>query len=132
MQDKMPKNVRPASKTGGYRHSDPKSKGKDKVKATDDDDTTSHKHKRVAPKGRASGAANYTEEDYNILFPILREHKPIGQQKWATVTEEYNEQAEEIGRPTRLQKSLETKFKQVSSNVYLKFVFINIHFPVAC
>ncbi|KAF9070926.1 hypothetical protein BDP27DRAFT_1419450 [Rhodocollybia butyracea] len=91
-QDKMPKNA----------------------KATDDEDTpVGSKRKRASQKGRSSGAANYTEDDYNILFPLLRHHKPIGQRKWATVTEEYNEQAEEIGRPTRLQKSLETKFKQL-------------------
>ncbi|KAF9029494.1 hypothetical protein BDP27DRAFT_1436582 [Rhodocollybia butyracea] len=109
----MPKNVQPASKTGGYRHSDLKpTKGKGKGKAADEEDT-GRKRKQVTQKGRSNGAANYTKDDYNILFPILRHHKPIGQRKWATVTEEFNERAEEIGRPTRFQKSLETKFKQL-------------------
>ncbi|KAF9062002.1 hypothetical protein BDP27DRAFT_1428348 [Rhodocollybia butyracea] len=113
VRDKMPKNVQPASKTGGYHHSNPKpTKGKGKGKAADEEDT-GRKHKRVTQKGRSNGAANCTEDDYNILFPILRHHKPIGQRKWATVTEEFNERAEGIGRPTCFQKSLETKFKQL-------------------
>ncbi|KAJ4471144.1 hypothetical protein C8J55DRAFT_522034 [Lentinula edodes] len=106
--------ARPATKVGGARHS--VSKGKGKAKATpdvDDDDTTSRKRKRGSQKGRTSGSSNYTDEDLGILFEILRRNLPLGQRAWSRCADEFNEQAEQQGRPTRLAKSLELKYKQL-------------------
>ncbi|KAJ3755927.1 hypothetical protein EV360DRAFT_72445 [Lentinula raphanica] len=86
----LAKVARPASKAGGARHSAPSGKGK--AKATDDIEiggSLNRKRKRTS-KGRSSG-----------------------QRGWALVTELFNEQASAAGRPTRLAKSLETKFKQL-------------------
>ncbi|KAJ3804692.1 hypothetical protein F5876DRAFT_5531, partial [Lentinula aff. lateritia] len=103
-----------ATKVGGARRS--VSKGKGKAKATpdvDDDDTTSRKRKRGSQKGRTSGSSNYTDEDLGILFEILRRNLPLGQRAWSRCADEFNEQAEQQGRPTRLAKSLELKYKQL-------------------
>ncbi|KAH7874861.1 uncharacterized protein C8R40DRAFT_1170965 [Lentinula edodes] len=102
------------SGVNGTRHS--VSKGKGKAKATpdvDDDDTTSRKRKRGSQKGRTSGSSNYTDEDLGILFEILRRNLPLGQRAWSRCADEFNEQAEQQGRPTRLAKSLELKYKQL-------------------
>ncbi|GAW10473.1 protein [Lentinula edodes] len=106
--------ARAATKVGGACHS--VSKGKGKAKATpdvDDDDTTSQKRKRGSQKGRTSGSSNYTDEDLGILFEILRRNLPLGQRAWSRCADEFNEQAEQQGRPTRLAKSLELKYKQL-------------------
>ncbi|KAJ4497682.1 hypothetical protein C8R41DRAFT_865182, partial [Lentinula lateritia] len=106
--------ARAATKVGGARCS--VSKGKGKAKATpdvDDDDTTSRKRKRGSQKGRTSGSSNYTDEDLGILFEILRCNLPLGQRAWSRCADEFNEQAEQQGRPTRLAKSLELKYKQL-------------------
>ncbi|KAJ3934568.1 MAG: hypothetical protein NXY57DRAFT_1108912, partial [Lentinula lateritia] len=103
-----------ATKVGGARCS--VSKGKGKAKATpdvDDDDTTSRKRKRGSQKGRTSGSSNYTDEDLGILFEILRCNLPLGQRAWSRCADEFNEQAEQQGRPTRLAKSLELKYKEL-------------------
>ncbi|KAJ3860610.1 hypothetical protein EV359DRAFT_67175, partial [Lentinula novae-zelandiae] len=52
-------------------------------------------------------------EDLGILFEILRRNLPLGQRAWSRCADEFNEQAEQQGRPTRLAKSLELKYKQL-------------------
>ncbi|KAJ3870933.1 hypothetical protein F5051DRAFT_488950, partial [Lentinula edodes] len=106
--------ARPATKVGSARHS--VSKGKGKAKATpdvDEDDTTSRKCKRGSQKGRTSGSLNYTDEDLGILFETLWHNLPLGQRAWSRCADEFNEQAEQQGRPTHLAKSLKLKYKQL-------------------
>ncbi|KAJ3854575.1 hypothetical protein EV368DRAFT_63132 [Lentinula lateritia] len=73
---------------------------KGKAKATpdiDDNDTTSRKCKRGSQKGRISGSLNYTDKDL----------------AWSRCADEFNEQAEQQGQPTHLEKSLQIKYKQL-------------------
>ncbi|KAK7459485.1 hypothetical protein VKT23_009468 [Stygiomarasmius scandens] len=108
----LPQVARPASRAGGSRRSDPKGKGK--AKAADDDAEGLRKSSGIKRKGRQVGASNYSDEDLEILLGHLRERLPLGEKGWKDVTELYNKDASEIGRPIRTWKSLETKFKQLA------------------
>ncbi|KAE9398828.1 hypothetical protein BT96DRAFT_994532 [Gymnopus androsaceus JB14] len=111
----LPKIARPASKVGSVCQSK-SSKGKAKAIVIDNDDEeeigVGCKWKRSVQKGRSSGAANYSKEDYGILFPILEKHLPLAQHAWSQCTELFNKKAEHLGHPTRLAKSLENKLNR--------------------
>jgi hypothetical protein len=62
-----------------------------------------------------TGIANYSPEDLDALLDILEESLPLGGNAWNSASDEFNAWAQENGRPSRTAKSLELKFKQVSS-----------------
>ena len=71
------------------------------------------------PRGRATGAHNYSSEDIDALFDILEEYLPLGGHAWNTAGDNFNTWAQENGRPSRTAKSLELKFKQVRTYIYI-------------
>ncbi|EDQ99283.1 uncharacterized protein LACBIDRAFT_316771 [Laccaria bicolor S238N-H82] len=116
--------ARPASKVAGVRRSEPKGKGKQKaIDLPVPSGSGSQKRKLSTPtpqcadvkkpRGRATGAANYVSEDLDGLFDILEEHLPLGGKAWNSAADDYNQWAEENGRPAHTTKSLELKFKQL-------------------
>lgn len=114
--------ARPAQRVAGVHHSDSKGKGKEnepikmerKRKRAGSPIAATKKH-----KGRAAGAANYTEREINYLLDLLEDDLPLGGKGWNTVADKYNEWADACGRPQRTAKSLENKFKQVCADFVL-------------
>lgn len=115
----LPNLARPAAKVAGARRAnvDAKVKGKQpaesskavgKRKAVDSIGPEGKK-----PKGRTTGAANYSFEDMEALLEILAVLLPLGGKGWNTAGDEFCSWAEENNRPARTAKSLENKFKQV-------------------
>lgn len=116
--------ARPASKVAGVRRSESKSKGKQKAIDLPVPSGSGIRKRKVSalapqsadvkkPRGRATGAANYAPEDLEGLFDILEEQLPLGGKAWNSAADDYNQWAEENGRPVRTAKSLELKFKQL-------------------
>jgi hypothetical protein len=110
----------------GACHSIPELKGKRKQNLTNTPTVSqSGKGKRKAASplqpandkkqrgGHMVGVANYSVEDLNALFDILKERLPLGSHAWNLAADEYNAWALENGRPSQTAKSLELKFKQV-------------------
>lgn len=127
--------ARPASKVAGVRHSESKSRGKRKAVDPPVSSGSGVRKRKVSapahqsadvkkPRGRATGAVNYSPEDLEGLFDILEEQLPLGGRAWNSAADDYNQWAEENGRPVRSAKSLELKFKQVS----VIFIFYVVHF----
>lgn len=127
--------ARPASKVAGVRHSESKSRGKRKAVDPPVSSGLGVRKRKVSapahqsadvkkPRGRATGAVNYAPEDLEGLFDILEEQLPLGGRAWNSAADDYNQWAEENGRPVRTAKSLELKFKQVS----VIFIFYVVHF----
>ncbi|KAF6752144.1 hypothetical protein DFP72DRAFT_465184 [Ephemerocybe angulata] len=89
----------------------PEPKGKGKRKAVDAVPVPPATKKQ---KGRSAGAPNYSQDDIDALFDILREHLPLGGKAWNAVGVAYCAEAEADGRPARTAKSLELKYKQLA------------------
>jgi len=124
----------PASKVAGVRHSESKGKGRQNAVNPPVPSGSGIRKRKVstpAPqsvdvkkaRGRATGAANYSPEDLEGLFDILEEQLPLGGKAWNSAADDYNQWAEENGRPVRTAKSLELKFKQVS----VMFIFYEVY-----
>jgi hypothetical protein len=126
----------PARKVAGSRRSNvvaPQSKGKGKASTHSDDASSSVLRKRKALSalpsavveppvkkkagrgGRVSGAPNYSDEDVTALLDACTTCLPLGAKTWLAVEQLFAEWAESHDRPARSAKSLEIKFKQVSS-----------------
>lgn len=69
--------------------------------------------KCVKRRGRLAGAANYNDDDLDVLLDRVEEYLPIGGLSWNTVGTSFNKWAVSMGCPERMVKSLEAKFKQV-------------------
>jgi hypothetical protein len=121
----------PANKVAGVCRSESKAKGKQKaIDAPVPSGSGIRKRKASAPvpqsadakkhRGRATGAPNYAPEDLEGLFDILEERLPLGGNAWNSAADDYNQWAEENGRPVCTATSLELKFKQAS----VPFIFM--------
>ena len=71
----------------------------------------------VIKRGHPKGAGNYTAVDLGILLDAVEDEKPLSQCGWANVGSVFNRKARKKGRFERDVKSLETKYKQVSTLV---------------
>jgi hypothetical protein len=120
----------PSTKIAGAHRSLSESKGKGKGKENAVDQLTAPwpgkgKHKAASPLwpvngkkqcgGCGIGITNYSPEDLDALFDILEVTLPLDGNAWNSVNDEFNAWAQENGHPSRTAKSLELKFKQVSS-----------------
>ncbi|KAJ7573900.1 hypothetical protein C8J56DRAFT_902766 [Mycena floridula] len=74
-------------------------KGKGKGKGKDDQETKKQKQSatiaavpsvKLAPKGCAPGAPNYSVEDQAALLELAEAHLPVGPKGWIELAEEYN------------------------------------------
>ncbi|KAI0648374.1 hypothetical protein C8Q79DRAFT_572296 [Trametes meyenii] len=65
--------------------------------------------------GRQPGASNYSEEDVDTLLDLVQNELPVGQRAWERITEQFNEWAQDNGRPPRSQKPLKSKFSSLVS-----------------
>jgi hypothetical protein len=75
--------------------------------------------------GRPRGAGNYMPEDVTALLDFVEKELPLGQRGWQSIHRYFTRWASLNGRPERLVKSLETKYKQVCSYVFIKsYLFI--------
>jgi hypothetical protein len=119
----------PVTKKGGSRHAvkaDPKGKGKgrasfnaDKKRKRDDDEK--------GKKGRTKGAANYRDDEVQLLLDLAEAELPVGAKGWRNVGINHRQWCRENGRPERTDKSLKTKFKQVRSFYDIHLMQSNIH-----
>ncbi|KIY47574.1 hypothetical protein FISHEDRAFT_27910, partial [Fistulina hepatica ATCC 64428] len=62
-------------------------------------------------RGRSAGAPNYSADDKEALLDCVEQLLPVGAKGWEQLAVEFNVWAVENGRPERLTKSLEAKFK---------------------
>ncbi len=101
-----------------------KGKGKGKAKPKEDDEDEDGCEDDAGPRsGRQTGSRNYSQADIKILLDVVEEVLPIGADMWACATKLFNQQAKKIGRPTREQKPLKTKFEAVS-HIYVSWQYI--------
>ncbi|KAI0047509.1 hypothetical protein FA95DRAFT_1662927 [Auriscalpium vulgare] len=110
----------PTPKTAGSRHAAKTDrKGKGKARA---DVPSKRKRKAVeeeeedepAPKrGRSKGAANYRDDEVNVLLDLVEDILPTGGKGWKVVGDRHRDWAQTQGSSERTDKSLESKFKQL-------------------
>lgn len=65
-------------------------------------------------RGRPNGAGNYSSKDITALLDFTESELPLGQRGWSSVHQKFTKWARSNGRPERIAKSLEAKFKQAS------------------
>lgn len=68
-------------------------------------------------RGRPTGAGNFSDADTWCLLDAVANERPLGERGWKNVSGVYNSYAQRHGRAVRTAKSLENKFKSVSSCV---------------
>ena len=74
---------------------------------------TAAMHSKAKGKGRAPGAANYSDADLEELIWLVEEHLPIGSEAWDSIVTRFNDYTQESGCPPRAAKSLKLKFESV-------------------
>lgn len=103
----------PARKIAGSRRAAKRDlKGKGKARA-DADFVFSRTATQGTKRGRSKGAPNYRDEEVMQLLDFVEEELPIGGIGWLRVGSRMRGWAKKHGYPSRTDKSLENKFKQV-------------------
>ena len=74
--------------------------------------------RREGRGGRTRGAANYRPHEIEVLLDLIEDELPIGGKGWNIVGTRFREWAMIAQYPARTDRSLELKYKQVSSYVY--------------
>ena len=64
-------------------------------------------------KGRTRGSANYRPQEVEILLDYVEAELPIGGKGWGVIGARFREWAAISECPSRTDRSLEMKFKQV-------------------
>ena len=64
-------------------------------------------------QGRTRGAANYRPREIEVLLDYADAELPVGAKGWATIGSQFREWAALVECPSRTDRSLEMKFKQV-------------------
>ncbi len=70
-------------------------------------------------KGRAKGVGNYSEEELSFLLELVAKELPVGAKGWSWIGARLRIHAKREGWTERSDKSIENKFKQASSCVFL-------------
>jgi hypothetical protein len=70
-------------------------------------------HTREGRRGRTRGAPNYKPREVQVLLDLVEEELPIASKGWKAVGSRFREWATAAEHPTRTDRSLELKFKQV-------------------
>lgn len=68
---------------------------------------------RARAQGRTRGAANYRPREIEVLLDFVEADLPVGSKGWNTVGARYREWAAATEHPSRTDRSLEIKYKQV-------------------
>ena len=68
-------------------------------------------------RGRPTGAGNFSDADTWCLLDAVAHERPLGERGWKNVHGVYTSYAQRHGRAIRTAKSLENKFKSVSSQL---------------
>ena len=74
---------------------------------------------REVRRGRTRGAPNYKPREVQVLLDLVEEDLPIASKGWKLVGAQFREWAIAAEQPTRTDRSLELKFKQVGFSRYL-------------
>ena len=74
---------------------------------------------REGGRGRTRGAANYRPRELEVLLDHIEGELPIGAKGWNAVGTRFREWAVITQHPARTDRSLELKYKQVSSSCLL-------------
>jgi len=66
------------------------------------------------PRSRR-GRSNYSTMDVSSLLDFVDEVQPLGANMWSLVEQKFNEWAKSVGRPTREEGSLKSKFDKMAN-----------------
>ena len=70
---------------------------------------------RGKTQGRARGSPNYRPREVEILLDLVEDELPVGSKGWSTIGARFREWAATTEHPSRTDRSLEIKYKQVCS-----------------
>lgn len=81
--------------------------------------------KKTTHGGRHAGAGNYGNAELKKLLDLTQKELPLGQNGWKHIHAKYATWADKHGYSSQDVKSLEAKFKLVSSVIYLVWYITN-------